>query len=51
MSVEDGEASLEEWSVCVQGNSQPHIGLRSGWEFGTGHTGMCPPEGDSCSSV
>lgn len=29
-SVEDGEATLEERSECVQGNSQRHIGLRSG---------------------
>lgn len=51
MSVEDGEATLEEPSECVQGRSQWHIGLISGWEFGTGHTGMCLPEGNSYSSI
>lgn len=40
MSVEDGEVTLEEPSECVQGSSQRHIGLLSGWEFGTGLTGV-----------
>lgn len=51
MSVEDGEATLEEPSECVQGSSQRHIRLISGWEFGTGHIVVCLPEGNSYSPV